>query len=314
VTHIERALAKTRGALIAALLPFVGTFGCSSSDSSKDPGAPGSPQPPSEGEWRTLLTGDWTVPPGGDDYTCVRKTMTEDLYVNGFEAISPRGTHHTLLTVGEPTEPDGLTLCNAGTNRTHSVYGSGVGPERLEFPAGVAMKIPKGTQLLLNLHLFNIGGADISGTSGTLVRVIAESQVETIAEGVLAGTIAINIPPQQTATTTGWCTMSSKVTLFAVAPHMHQLGVYEKVTAESSSQGEVPLFDGPYNFDDQSYHLIEPLDLAKGDRVRVECTHKNTTNLPVGFGESTLSEMCFAGMYRYPADGSPFICVDRPSP
>ena len=163
--------------------------------------------------------------------------MTEDLWVNGFEAISPHGTHHTLLTVGEPNAPDGLTKCNAGTNRTYSVYGSGVGPERLEFPPGIALKIPKGTQLLLNLHLFNTGDADLSGNSGTLVRTIPESEVTTIAEGVLAGTIAIDIPPQQTATTTGWCTMSSDVTLFAVAPHMHQLGIYEKVTAESSRRG-----------------------------------------------------------------------------
>ena len=270
------------------------------------------PPPSSDGEWRTLLTGEWTLPQGTEGYSCVRHTMTEDLWVNGFEAISPHGTHHTLLTVGEPNAPDGLTKCNAGTNRTYSVYGSGVGPERLEFPPGIALKIPKGTQLLLNLHLFNTGDADLSGNSGTLVRTIAESEVTTIAEGVLAGTIAIDIPPQQTTTTTGWCTMSSDVTLFAVAPHMHQLGIYEKVTAESSAVGEVPLFDGPYNFDDQSYHLIEPLNLAKGDRVRVECTHRNTTNQPVTFGESSLAEMCFAGMYRYPADGSPFICVDQP--
>jgi hypothetical protein len=236
--------------------------------------------------------------------------VTEDMWVNGFEAISPRGTHHTLLTVGEPNAPDGLSICNAGTNRTYSVYGSGVGPERLEFPEGIALKIPAGTQLLLNLHLFNSGTGDLSGTSGTLVRAVAESEVTTIAEGVLAGSIGIEIPPQQTTTTTGYCSMSSDVTLFAVAPHMHQLGVYEKVVAESDANGEVTLFDGPYDFDDQSYHLIEPLDLKKGERVRVECTHTNTRNQTVRFGESTLAEMCFAGLYRYPADGSPFICVD----
>jgi len=307
VFYFERTLAKTRGFAALALLPTVVACG----GSSEDPPAP-SPDPPSTGgEWRTLLTGEWTLPAGTEGYSCVRHTVTEDLWVNGFEAISPGGTHHTLLTVGEPTAPDGLTICNAGENRTHSVYGSGVGPEKLEFPEGIALKIPKGAQLLLNLHLFNTGGADLSGTSGTKVRVIPESAVTTVAEGVLAGTIAIDIPPQETSTTTGWCSMSNDVTLFAVAPHMHQLGVYEKVTAESGAKGEVKLFDGPYNFDDQSYHLIEPLDLKKGERVRVECTHTNTTTKPVRFGESTLAEMCFAGIYRYPADGSPFICVDR---
>jgi hypothetical protein len=310
VFYVERTLTGPSGIVLAALLPALVACGGSSDDRTTPTPTP----PSSEGEWRTLLTGEWTMPEGTEGYSCVRQTVTEDMWVNGFEAISPRGTHHTLLTVGEPNAPDGLSRCNAGTNRTYSVYGSGVGPERLEFPEGLALKIPKGTQLLLNLHLFNTGQGDLSGTSGTLVRVVPESEVTTIAEGVLAGTIAIDIPPQETATTKGWCTMSNDVTLFAVAPHMHQLGVYEKVVAESGAKGEVTLFDGPYDFDDQSYHLIEPLDLKKGERVRVECTHTNTTSKRVTFGESSLQEMCFAGLYRYPADGSPFICVDSNAP
>ena len=47
--------------------------------------------------------------------------------------------------------------------------------------------------------------------------------------------------------------------------------------------------------------------------MRVDCTHRNTTDKTVTFGESTLSEMCFAGLYRYPADGSSFGCVDLPT-
>ena len=49
--------------------------------------------------------------------------------------------------------------------------------------------------------------------------------------------------------------------------------------------------------------------ILPGDKVRVECTHNNTTATKVTFGESTLSEMCFAGLYRFPADGSPFMCT-----
>ena len=50
--------------------------------------------------------------------------------------------------------------------------------------------------------------------------------------------------------------------------------------------------------------------MTKGDTVHVECTYQNTTDSPVMFGESTLSEMCFTGLYRYPAGSDPsFICV-----
>src|SRR6478672_36469 len=47
-----------------------------------------------------LITGDWTLPPGKEGYFCSRKTVDEDFFVNGFDAIAPLGTHHTLLTMG----------------------------------------------------------------------------------------------------------------------------------------------------------------------------------------------------------------------
>jgi len=186
-----------------------------------------------------------------------------------------------------------------------------VGTDPLNFPQGVALKIAQGAQLNLNLHLFNVGAQDLPGTSGTRVRAVASTDVVHVAEGVLAGTINLSIPPGQTVTSIGHCTMAEDATLFAVAPHMHQLGIYEKVVAESAAQGEVTLFDGPYDFNRQSYHLMDPpLDVAKGDRVRVECTHHNTTDKTVTFGQSTLSEMCFAGIYRYPASGAKLVCDD----
>lgn len=265
------------------------------------------------GDWQTLVSGAWKLLPGTEGYTCVRQTIQEDLYVHSFEAIIPLGTHHTLLTMGDPNMPDGVTSCTAADNRPLSVFGSGVGTAPIEFPDGVALRIPKGTQLLLNLHLFNTGSEDLEGTSGTRVRTMAKDDVQNLAEGLLAGTIALNLPPGETTVSTGYCTMSNDVTLFAVSPHMHKLGIYARVAAESAARGETMLFDGPYDFDEQSYHLINPLRLDKGDRVRVECTHRNTTNDTVKFGESTLSEMCFSGLYRYPADGSPFACIDPPA-
>jgi hypothetical protein len=264
------------------------------------------------GDWQELITSTWTMAPGDEGYVCARKTVDRDMYVTSFEAINPFGTHHTLLTVGEPQDgkPDGIEPCNAGTNRTHSLFGSGVGTDTLYFPEGTAILVPKGQQLLLNLHLYNATDADIEGLSGTKIIEIPEADVTELAEGVLAGTVAIKIPPNETTVTTGHCTMSQDFTIFAVAPHMHQLGIYERVFAEPAGKDPISIHDEPYTFDEQSYKLIEPVALAKGDKVRVECTHQNTTNKMVTFGESSFAEMCFAGLYRIPAVGSPLICVD----
>src|SRR6185436_18721682 len=113
----------------------------------------------------------------------------------------------------------------------------------------VAVLIPKGTQLNLNLHLFNTTDEVMTGTSGQRVLPMPEADVVDIAEATLAGTVLLDIPAGETKTATGYCTMSADVTLIAVAPHMHQIGIYEKVTAMSSSAGEVVIHDAPYDFD-----------------------------------------------------------------
>ena len=267
------------------------------------------PPTPPNGDWKTLLSGDWTMAPGTEGYICVRKTLEEDLIVGTFDAINPPGTHHTLLTMGTPDAADGIAPCNAGTNRTQSVFGSGVGSIPLAFPKGVALRIKAGTQLLLNLHLFNTGTAPISGTSGTRFQTVADADAPTQAEGLLAGPISLNLPPGQTTKTTGYCTMSIDSTIFAVSPHMHLLGTYQKIAVEHAAGGEEVLYDAAYDFNEQRYFAVPSIQVKKGDKVRVECTHNNTTPTKVTFGESTLSEMCFAGLYRFPADGSPFMCT-----
>lgn len=300
---------RTALTALSVWIAIPGLVACGSSDAQ----APGSPAPSTvkdETGWTTLLTGDWSRAPGTEGYTCARRTNTEDLYVNAFDAIKPLGTHHTLLTMGKANAPDGVTPCTAADNYPLSIFGSGVGTNPLELPDGLVVKVPKDTQLLLNLHLFNTGDQELTGTSGTRVRTIPKADVVDVAEGILAGTLSIDVPAGETKTTIGYCTMTSDVTIIAVAPHMHQLGIYEKVVAQSSSEGEVVLNDAPYDFNEQSYHLVEPVKMAKGDKVRVECTHKNTTPKDVTFGDSSLAEMCFAGLFRYPADGAPFICVD----
>lgn len=298
-------------ALGCVVLPFLVACG-----SNADEGTPAeqkqTPDPVGEtmGEWKELITGDWTMPPGKEGYVCARKTVDHDMYITSFDAINPFGTHHTLLTYGDPDKEDGVIDCSVAENRNLSLFGSGVGTDPLALPEGTAIRVPKGQQILLNLHLYNANDEDLSGLSGTRIIEIPESDVTDLAEGILAGTVRLSIPPNEEKTHTGYCTMSQDTTVFAVAPHMHQLGVHERVFLEPEGGEPIKIHDEPYSFDEQSYRLIEPVELAKGDRVRVECTHRNTTAKTVTFGESSFQEMCFAGLYRVPATGGFFVCTD----
>ena len=103
--------------------------------------------------------------------------MEEDLWIAGFAASAPVGSHHAVLTVGVPDAPDGVAPCKADTLFPVVAFGAEPGTKPLEFPPGIATKIPKGGQLLFDLHLSNSSEDELSGTSGVRVLTIPESEV-----------------------------------------------------------------------------------------------------------------------------------------
>jgi hypothetical protein len=258
--------------------------------------------------WSALVEGKWDLPANSEGYRCVRFTLPEDLWISQFRPVIPLGTHHTLLTVGDPSGPDGVSVCTASVNAPNGVFGSGVGSKDFSYPEGVAIHLHAGQQLVLNLHLFNTSDKPMTGVSGTLIKTIPEEMVEHAAALMLAGTTTLNIPVGGPTTQFAQCAMDQDATLVAVFPHMHQLGVHLSAVAESSTQGEVVLHDDDYDFDTQIAYPLDRIEMKKGDLVKVECTYMNTTDADVHFGDSSLAEMCFAGLIRYP-EGGRFVCT-----
>jgi hypothetical protein len=148
-----------------------------------DNGVAGAPAEEPEA-WTLLIEGEWQLPAGSEGYRCVRQTLQQDIHIAGLRALSPQGTHHTVLGVGPSTGPDGISDCNAGELGQRMVFGSGVGTDSYELPDGVALRLRAGEQLLLNLHLFNATQAPISGNSGTFILSLAASEVEHVARAL----------------------------------------------------------------------------------------------------------------------------------
>ncbi len=293
--------------LSAAFLPtlLVTVVGCGGSDEAPtDRGGPVDPT----ASWPTLIAADWTIPPGKEDYVCARRTLEEDVYITAFAGSAPAGAHHALVTIGVPDVPDGVTQCDFNTVFGVTAFGSDAGAKPLEFPPGVATKIAKGVQLLLNVHLENTTGSDLAGTYSVRFQSIPEAEVLERAEFFAAGTTAVTVPPRTTTTHTGYCTMRNDITLVAVAPHMHTLGRHEKVVAETAT-GELTLLDAPFTFGQQTYSSLDSVKMANGDKLRVECTHENTTDAVVNNGPTIQNEMCMATFYRYPPSGLTF-CME----
>jgi hypothetical protein len=252
-----------------------------------------------------------------DTYRCIRYTVPEDMYVQSFRAGAPNGTHHTVLGVVTDTMPDGESDCAANAIGHQMLFASGVGTTDLTFPDGIAVKLTAGQRIILNLHLYNASDAPLTGTTDIMVKTLPREQVQQEAEAVFAGRMRFTLgktdAPHPEQTIDGGCVVSRDYTLFALWPHMHKLGTHQRVTHTPAGGEAAVLHDLDYSFDEQRYYLMpQPLAVKTGDRIDVRCTYVNDTNAEVSFGDGSDEEMCFTGLYRYPASGGNiFECSAR---
>lgn len=268
-------------------------------------------------EGYTRLVGrTWTLAAGAaDTYRCVRYTVPADTYVTNITAQAPSGTHHTVLSISASNVagPDGEYDCNVGTIGRPMLYASGVGTDPLDFPQDVGLKVAAGTQIHLNLHLFNATDNVLTGDSAILVKK-SPTPPPMLAEMVFGGKILFGIEPG-VQEIVGGCTVNTPYKLFAYWPHMHKLAINSKLELiRTGNATPVVLHDQTYDFNEQTYYKpAAELQINQGDRIQVTCKYNNTTGGRVTFGDSTNEEMCFTGLYRYPSQNASITqCTDVP--
>lgn len=250
--------------------------------------------------WLRLMEADWEMAPNAEGYRCMTLTVPEDVLITAFAPQSPPGTHHATFGVSPSANgPDGVYACGVGLSADRRLQGSGAGTEPSELPPGIAMRVHRGEQIMMNVHLFNATDEPLRGRSGMWIKTIAEGEAVAEAETVLAGPLSLFVPVGR-STQRGRCTLQADVTLFSVAPHMHQKGIHMRASALKGGR-ETVIYDGDYDFDHQLVYAIDPIKLRAGDAVEVECTYENDTDGPIRWGDSTLDEMCFIGVSLYPA-------------
>lgn len=245
--------------------------------------------------WTPLITANWQLGPGSENTSDVHSvTVDHDIYVGAIRPIAPTGTHHTVL---------GLNDLDTG----HILYASGVGTNALVFPEGIGLKLAAGDTVVLQLHLFNTSNEPLIGTSGIEIVEVAPTDIDSEADLFLPGPFDFAIPPNQTYTHSGKCTVKAPQSLFAIFPHMHQLGSHFKSTVTVGGEQQV-IHDDDYAFVHQAFIPFSPIALQPGDSIETECTWKNTTSSTVIWGESSTTEMCFSILYRYPKQDDNGFC------
>jgi hypothetical protein len=261
-------------------------------------------------DFTMLISRSWTMASDTEGYKCVRIAVPSDMWITAFRSMSPVGTHHSVLTVSTSSSQTGDYDCGAGSLDNQMLYAAGVGTDDNAFPPGVAIHLAAGTFINLNLHLYNTTDNAITATSGVLVKTMNAADVVHEADMQFSGTFLINIPSDnQVHTATGSCKVASDFHVFTLWPHMHQTAVHQKFTVTPMSGSPSSMLDSDYSFTEQKNYPMVDTVLHAGDTLTTTCSYQNNTGSTMTFGESSNNEMCFTGIYRYPAGGNLMACA-----
>ena len=262
--------------------------------------------------WTMLIERSWQLPDSPTEaYKCRRIQITEDTYIGGFRAMSPTGTHHEVLTISTgPVSPVGNYECDSQSNDPQVLFGGGIASNDFELPPGVAIKLPAGSYINIDLHLLNHTDGSLSGTSGIYVKTVAPADVVHEADMMFVGDRRFTIPATGTPyAVTGDCTAPVDWHIVNLWPHMHSYATHQKVTITSGGTVLDTLLDTDYSYQEQKNYPQSDVVVQTNDTLHVECTYVNDTGYPIDYGEGAAGEMCYAGFYKYPAGGDPYGCA-----
>ncbi len=286
-------------ALVIGCSALVGCGGASNSNNSNPPPAPGTGY--------RMTTPDMTLTAGQEQYLCYTVTLQEaaDVAVTQFESTAGTVVHHFEIFQTLAPEQAGLFDCSSTLIKQSwlPLFGGGAQAGGLTLPAGAGFPIPKDAQLLLQVHLLNATTAPVT-TSVTVDMKYAADPTAITPAGIYAlGSMNINLPAGTTTTIASPnCTLSKQYNVFAVQPHMHQLGtkiVFNHGATEASMAEQYQR--DPWVFGVQPIDQVT-MTLNSGDFVGATCTYDNTTSDTVVYGESTMNEMCFFVLFYTPFD------------
>jgi mono/diheme cytochrome c family protein len=323
----ERGLTDAQIATIAAWVKN----GMPRGDSSKMPALPAFP---SDG-WRLgkpdlilEMPVAFDLPASGPDVFrnfVIPTNLDEDKWVRGieFRPAARKVVHHALfahVAGGSLASRDGadgrpgfggMGAVGVGTmGSSQGLGGWAVGATPMMLPSGIALRLPKGSDFLLQLH-FHLSGKPEAEKS--LIGIFfsdrpPEKDFFSVQLPALFGVGAgIDVPPGERGfTIRDSYTLPGDVRVFSAMAHAHYLAKDMKASAtlpDGSTKPMIWIPDWDFNWQD-AYVYKEPFTLPKGTRIDVTLTYDNSDENPRNpitpprralWGEQSFDEMGTVG-------------------
>lgn len=260
---------------------------------------------------------------GTDVYRCfvIPTNYPEDRWVSAM-AVRPGNrkiVHHTIAYLDVSGKARQLDAADLGPGYTSSGGGVGFNPtegalggwapgnEARRTPDGVGIFLPKGADIVLQVHYHKSGKPETDLTKIGLY--FCKTPVDKRLRVMPIVHWPLNIPAgDANYQVYAGITTPAPVTLDAVMPHMHLLGHDMAVTAtlpDGTVKKLVHVPDWDFNWQ-TTYTFNDPIKLPAGSKVELTASYDNSAkNLvnpstpprPVKWGEQTTDEMCIAFAY-----------------
>jgi mono/diheme cytochrome c family protein len=197
-------------------------------------------------------------------------------------------------------------LWASGERMNLTFWAPGAGGDVL--PPDVGLYMPKGPASLgLDMHYNNtLGAQTVQDQSGVELCITRKFRPKSAAIYGLRGNASVAAMQRAENAVPCTVTTTSDVHFLGITPHMHKLGVHARLELKRGSAPVSVLYDGAYNFEEQTLKPLPDIQILNGDVLTTTCTYENTTDRDVAWGDSTEDEMCFNWMRYYPKGG--FTC------
>jgi mono/diheme cytochrome c family protein len=269
---------------------------------------------------------DFAIPASGEDiYRCfvIPTKLGEDKYIAAIEYRpgNRKVVHHVLSyvdTSGEARKKDeadpgqGYSCFSGPGVQIHGDLGGWApGNEPVFLPEGVGRSLPKGGDVIMQVHYHPSGKPEVDRTR--IGIHFSKVPVKQTLHWTAALDRGMKLPAgQSNIEIKAGMPMPCDVTALAVTPHMHLLGKDMTIAVVYPDKKVKPLVKiGDWDFNWQNtYYFAEPINLPKGSVLTVVAHFDNSSSNPrnpnrdnpvdVTWGEATTDEMCigFLGVVK----------------
>lgn len=261
-----------------------------------------------------LKLAEQIIPPGEERIIChyLEKT-TQELLLTEFKGYQGKFGHHVALF--EPLEqvaPGTVRDCSEAKDMLTLM------PilADVELSDGLAVKVPAGTQIVLQSHYVNTTQEPIAVRDVAHLRKTTADQVTDYVGFLGLSDVWINIPSSPEVVRAFECEVPFDARILSLGAHMHEWGKRFAIdVVRKDGTTERPLSIEPWTAlmrdhpPEVKFGLESPLMLRAGDKLRTECVYHNDTATPLEFPK----EMCATfGFFVAPPGGQPrLLCAAR---